>query len=692
MATQDITFTSEIKVNTEQAKKDVQQLAKDIEGVFRKTGQMMSESLRSKSGSFGFSALTNNYATGIDALSRIYNKHAHTPLIEIPKGTKKAERDKINAINDAFVSGLRSSKAGITKLKSLSRIMQGLSEFDPLYQDIVNLRKEVVGGNIDPEVALGRGNVKQRFANKNLGWMYLGHTLFPQFFPEEVLEIAEKHRDRNRKTTSQARGELRYEQDKAYWEKALDKAGDYAIFNDSRIKELNKAYPFLGIGTDAKSAPKRVNKKALGLIDEWVTAGTLAEQYRKVLQGGGLSQTDQKTYIDLYKTTMDKFIKLLTKIAPDQHEIAVSLKKMRNETIGSGGGGSNYSKLAWSYVGRALVSDVLAPAASMLESYWAESIPATSYASKTAYYNRIKMGGQAGGSIVGSIIGGIIGGLVGGPVGAAAGVSIGGSAGGIVGGMPGSYMGTKYEADKTRAGEMAKRVRNKALFGSSYSTYFENALTTQGIANGESAMGGLADKSMGFRARMMLGQVGEQEMLYMSMMPNYYAALMAGVTGPELLRIYKHDLDGIGDPSMRYLVGQSIGNTDALAAANSPYFADFYSKVKNRAVAGDKMVGGLERGFMFTKADVAATDIGKNVYEMFATASRGDETIFNKKYNGTETSPAENLEKIANGIATITTLLATGGVQLNVGVSVDPSSGSDQSYSATLQSYSVGGY
>ena len=190
----------------------------------------------------------------------------------------------------------------------------------------------------------------------------------------------------------------------------------------------------------------------------------------------------------------------------------------------------------------------------------------------------------------------------------------------------------------------------------------------------------------------MLGQVGEQEMLYMSMMPNYYAALMAGVTGPELLRIYKHDLDGIGDQSMRYLVGQSIGNTDALAAANSPYFADFYSKVKNRAVAGDKMVGGLERGFMFTKADVAATDIGKNVYEMFATASRGDETIFNKKYNGTETSPAENLEKIANGIATITTLLATGGVQLNVGVSVDPSSGSDQSYSATLQSYSVGGY
>ena len=214
----DIEFTSEIKIDTKEAEKSIVNLAKQVESVFSKTSNMMAKAI--KTDSFGFSQHTSNYVGGLQALHDILA--THVPPKPGPKATKSelaAYASKMKAVGIA--------QKDISKLAQLTDFMQKLSRYDNLYEDIVSLRKSVVGGTIASETGLGRYNVKQRFSNSLLGLLYGYRGMFPGVVTEDALEISEKHRDRNRKTGSQSRSELRYTQDKEYWRKAYDRARNY---------------------------------------------------------------------------------------------------------------------------------------------------------------------------------------------------------------------------------------------------------------------------------------------------------------------------------------------------------------------------------------------------------------------------------------------------------------------------------
>ena len=333
---------------------------------------------------------------------------------------------------------------------------------------------------------------------------------------------------------------------------------------------------------------------------------------------------------------MRQFIRLQQKLFPQEKEIATNLKKLnQSDIIKFGGKGSESTRwlktLTGSGVGFAGLNRLTSAATSMLESYWGESIQRNVYASQQAYYKRWEIGGKAAGTAAGGIIGAILGGLIGGPAGSMVGAGIGGGVGSAAG-LYGTYMGTKYQGDIKSSNDIMARIRAKTLYGRGYNPYFAQQITDFGIANGEAALQQMSHNAQTFRARVMLGQVGEQEWLYLSMMPNYFNALMSGVSGQELSRIYANDLKAIGDPSMRYVVGEALGGTEALAMATNPYFDKTYGKMASMASQYDARIQPLETGFVSTRAWVANENVRKNFEEIVNTAFRADPTIFNKQH------------------------------------------------------------
>ena len=613
----DIVFTSDIKIDTKEAEKSIAHLARQVDAVFSKTSNMMAQAI--KTNTFGFSQYTSNYAGGIDELNKILKG-------QLPK---KPGKNASKAALAAYASKMKAATVAsneIRELRHLSEFMQKLSRYDNLYDDIVGLRKAVVGGTIASETGLGRYNVKQRFSNSLLGLLYGYRGMYPGIVTEDALEISEKHRDRNRKTGSQSRSELRYTQDKEYWRKAYDRARNYMLMdsNDTLLNQLNEIYG-MGMEPTVKGKPRTVNQKAKDLLTTWAERGMSAQRHKEALDSGNLSKADKAYHLEWYKKDMAAFIKLQQKLFPEEKTIAENLKKLNAADIsrwkGVGVGG-------WIRAGTAtgIATKVISDGIQMLESYWGERVSRNVYASKQAYYQRWQTGGQAGGLFGGAAIGGAIGSVV--PViGTAIGAAAGAAIGAIIGPIYGRFKENEVKANMVSTNDMVGRVRNRAMFGSGYNSWFAQGMDNIGV--GQGGMAELANNAMSLRAKMMLGQVGEYDMLYYSMMPNYYAALMAGITGPELAKIYHNDLMGISDPSMRYVVGQAIGGQNAFAMANNPYFGAQYSALKYTSGLYEDRTNMMEFGYMRSKADVASQDIGKSYTEIVRTARSKDKDFFN---------------------------------------------------------------
>ena len=606
----DIEFTSEIKLDTKEAEKSLAGLSKQIEGLFSKTQDMMAKAI--KTNKFGFSPLTNNYWAGINAIDNMID--AHTPNMPGKKATKAqlaAYEARMRSIG--HVIGQRN------QFYQLANFMEHLSKYDNLYEDIVGLRKSVVGGTIESEKALGRYNVKQRFSNNLLSLLYRYRGVYPGVIDEDSLEIGEKHRDRNRKTGAQSRSELRYTQDKDYWRKAYDRARDYMLLdsNDTMLNQLNEIYD-MGMTPSVKKKPGTVNQKAKDLLSVWAERGISAQRHKEALDSGNLSKADKAYHLEWYKKDMAAFIKLQQKLFPEEKAIAENLKKLNAANLANwkGDGVAGFLKGA-GILG--MGTKVLQDGVQMLESYWGERVTRSTYASKQAYYKRWETGGQAAGLLGGAGLGFAIGG----PVGAAVGAAVGA----ILGPIYGKFKETEVKSNMASTSEMINRVRNRAMFGAGYNSWFASGMDNIGV--GQGGMAELASNAMSLRAKMMLGQVGEYDMLYYSMMPNYYAALMAGVTGPELAKIYQQDLMAIGDPSMRYVVGQAIGGQNAYAMVNNPYFGSQYAALKYTSGRYEGMTNQLEFGYMRSKADVASKDIGKGYSEIVRTAMKKDKDFYN---------------------------------------------------------------
>lgn len=613
----DIEFTSEIKIDTKEAEKSIANLARQVESVFSKTSSMMAKAI--KNDAFGFSQHTSNYVGGLQALSDVLATHVpKKPGAKATKAELAAYASKMKAVGLA--------QKDIDKLARLTDFMQKLSRYDNLYEDIVSLRKSVVGGTIASETGLGRYNVKQRFSNSLLGLLYGYRGMFPNIVTEDALEISEKHRDRNRKTGSQSRSELRYTQDKEYWKKAYDRARNYMLLdsNDTMLNQLNEIYG-MGMEPTTKGMPRTVNQKAKDLLTTWAEKGISAQRHKEALDNGNLSKADRAYHLEWYKKDMAAFIKLQQKLFPEEKAIAENLKKLNASDItrwrGNGLGGAIKSG---ALIG--MGTKMLQAGEEMLESYWGERVSRSTYASKQAYYKRWTIGGGAGGLAAGAALGGTIGSIFPG-IGTAIGAAAGAAIGAVIGPIYGKFKENETKANIVSANDMVGRVRNRALFGSGYNSWFAQGMDNIGVGAG--GMAELASDAMTFRARMMTGQVGEMDMFYYSMMPNYFAAKMAGVTGPELAKIYHSDLMGISDPSMRALVGQSIGGQNAFAMANNPYFGAQYAALKYTSDLYEGKTNMLEFGYMRSKADVAGKDVGKSYTEILRTARSKDTDFFN---------------------------------------------------------------
>ena len=622
----DIEFTSEIKLDTDKALKSVVSLASQVKHIFEDTSRMMSSAIRTKN--FGFSGIKDSYAEGLREAQTILGDYAvrYATQKEKPKNFYEAAK---------YVSNI----------KRLSGLINNLSPYDNLYANIDELKGNIAAGKIRSKSALRRYGVLQNFSNKALKQYYRGYVMFPEIFNEAALGYAEGWRDLNRINGIEARAAERFLQKEDYKDKSTERAISYLWYKGG-LRELNDEFG-LGITPKYKRSPakKLIDPIELNKNYQWVSAGFQASALRNELASGDLSPQDFKTYRSEYMKAMNKLIKGFEKAYPEQHSIALALRRIQNEfgATPPGGGqpslwqglvsGGLLTMLAKNVIGSALdIGDTL------IETYGNEKIQRNAYYSEKAHRERLKAYAKGVGSVGGAVVGGVAGGLIGGAISLPAGGSaaipgaLGGAAAGSwffgrVAGMYPEWYKKEFESDIRSSTEIAAMARNHSLYGYSYNTFFEHGLTEQGIANGAAAMGGLADRSMNMRARMMLGQVSEQEMLYMSMMPNYYAALMGGVTGPELLNIYHRDLQSIGDPSMKYLVGHAIGNTEAFAAANSRYFSSFYNQNYAASSAYKRNTDALEASFMTARGNMAIETLGLENKEIQDTYRRGNPMI-----------------------------------------------------------------
>ena len=618
----DIEFTSEIKLDTDKALKSVVSLASQVKHIFEDTSRMMSSAIRTKN--FGFSGIKDSYAEGLREAQTILGDYAvrYATQKEKPKNFYEAAK---------YVSNI----------KRLSGLINNLSPYDNLYASIDELKGNIATGKIRSKSALRRYGVLQNFSNKALKQYYRGYVMFPEIFNEAALGYAEGWRDLNRINGIEARAAERFLQKEDYKDKSTERAISYLWYKGG-LRELNDEFG-LGITPKYKRTPakKLIDPIELNKNRQWVSAGFQANELRAELASGDLSPQDFKTYRSEYMKAMNKLIKGFEKAYPEQHSIALALRRMQNEfsvTPQNPGGGSTWQNLVSAgllgMAAKQVVGAALDIGDTLIETYGNEKIQRNSYFSEKAHRERLKKYAQGAGAVVGGAIGGVVGGVVGahaagiGAVpGAIGGVAAGGWIGSRVTGMYPEWYKKEYESDIKSSTEIAAMARNHSLYGYSYNTFFEHGLTEQGIANGAAAMGGLADRSMNMRARMMLGQVSEEEMLYMSMMPNYYAALMGGVTGPELLNIYHRDLQSIGDPSMKYLVGHAIGNTEAFAAANSRYFSSFYNQNYAASSVYKRNTDALESSFMTARGNMAIETLGLENKEIQDTYKRGNPMI-----------------------------------------------------------------
>ena len=701
MAQNDLEFTSEITLDTTKAKKSLQDLSAEVSKVFQQTSALASASLLSSN--FGFGSLTTPYAKNIQELKKILGAHGKSIAPLLPDATKAEKAAHNKALKD-----FASAQHKIGDLAALAQFMAHISKYDTLYSDIKGLQELTANNAIAPDVGLGRYGVYQRYANRFQGLLYKGNLAFPNVVGQTQLELGEYHRDINRKSGSQNRSALRYIKDKQYRESALQQARDYLLLTGDTdiLRQLSAAYGFDFRATTDK-VPEKVNAQALNDLITWSQYGLSAQAHKQALLGGGLSKEEKAYHTVGYREDMRQFIRLQQKLFPQEKEIATNLKKLnQSDIIKFGGKGSESAHwlktLTGSGVGFAGLNRLTSAASSMLESYWGESIQRNVYASQQAYYKRWEIGGKTAGTAAGGVIGAIIGGLIGGPAGSIVGAGIGGGIGSATG-LYGTYMGTKYQGDIKSSNDMMARIRTKTLFGAGYNPYFAQQITDFGIANGEAALQQMSHNAQTFRARVMTGQVGEQEWFYLSMMPNYYAALMSGVSGQELANIYANDLNAIGDKSMRYMVGESLGGTEALAMATNPYFNKTYGKMAALATEYDTRLQPFVAGYVGTRAEVANENVRKNFAEIINTAFRADPTIFGDQYlvklkqMGISEPKSDWHKGAAEAIEALTGEKVVIVKEINNVVNVDgeevkrETKTADQMYEESLQSFYVGG-
>lgn len=637
MAQSDINLTADVAFEVNDA--SVRAITKRLEGISNEFTKSLSEAFAMKNQS----GLTGGYFSGVSSAYSNY-KSSITKLTEnLPVGFN---------LKTAVESGVDKKLAKRTldvlqDLKELEAVSRNISKYDGVPFQANKIAEATKSGDISAFKALGKYGVTQKRLGRLVNSLMWARAIRPDIVPEEVVEAAETNRQTFLQIGNENRAQTRYVQKQQIWESAVERAMRFGI-NEVGQGTAQPVLDYFGLDYKADNRLKHIDPRAYKGVENWTDILAEIKSKEEALTGGRLSEKDRKNTIkeltNLTKKLVAQGNKLGTNISENSKRIAANTKALVGEyepAVSSGMG------KVWAGIGGNALRAGADYLAFDLQSRWGESVTRNVYDSRRAEEARFQKAGKSAGQVIGSIIGGALG-AAGGPVVAAGAAALGGTIGGSIGGLYGEYRKTMLESDIKSAGQMAQRLRAKAIYGRDYNTFFAQAITDSGIANGESAMGSLADKAMGMRGRMMLGQVGEQEMLYMSMMPNYYAALMSGVTGPELARIYSEDLRNISDPSLRYVVGNAIGGSEAYAMGNNRYFARNYGKFASAAYSAEGRASGLEYGYAMTQSDVAAQNINKITTELVKSAMRGDVSVFNRRHQSLGNSDYYNAIEYAN--------------------------------------------
>lgn len=229
-------------------------------------------------------------------------------------------------------------------------------------------------------------------------------------------------------------------------------------------------------------------------------------------------------------------------------------------------------------VATGVVATGLKTFAQALPTYWNESVTRSTYGRMAAEAQRVGIVSKGVGSIGGTILGGIVGGALGGFPGAAIGASILGNVGGSVGELAGDYKKSRLESTIKSIAAVNNRYRAQGVYGGRFSVGYASAVQETGMASA-SDVENMTHNAATLGARMMFGQVGENEMLMYSLMPEYFAAAMSGASGAELAEAFSRSLNRL-PPNLRVWVAESVGggSLGMLAYTNSPTFGYIQSR------------------------------------------------------------------------------------------------------------------
>ena len=568
-------------------------------------------------------------------------------------GSFSGTADVISKYNKIFNKNLRESVMGempvysageiraMNQFRRLKRFATSISKFEKIPERAEEIAQQTKSGKSTPAQSLGAYGITQKRLGHLVNTLLKANYFYPDLITDTMLESAESSRQTFLNIGNSNRAASRYSQNKELWSSAVSRTMKYIMNTNPEMVSLND---YFGLGFNKDARVKTYSDKAFDLItEEWSAALSKIKEGKERLEDKSLPNRERDKILRELNANANKLVVSGKKLGADVYGLSKTIKEETKDFIDSTTDVAIASKGAMGVIGSIVgvaANSLIDYEQTYLTSKWSEQVSRNVYDSRRAQEIRkqsaAKNIGAVGGGIIGAIGGGIAGFFTGGPVGAVAGSVIGAGAGakrgGDIGSTYGEYGKTMLESDIKSVSQMSQRLRAKSLYGSDYNTFFAQAITDSGIANGEAAMGHLAGSAQAMRGRMMLGQVGEQEMLYMSMMPNYYAALMNGVTGPELARIYAEDLNNIGDPSLRYVVGNALGGQDAYVMGSNKYFASNFDKFYANAAEAEAKASNLEYGYAMTQAHVARKNTLKVSRELVKTAFRGDSAAFNKRY------------------------------------------------------------
>ena len=201
--------------------------------------------------------------------------------------------------------------------------------------------------------------------------------------------------------------------------------------------------------------------------------------------------------------------------------------------------------------------------------------------------------------------------------------------GGAIGAIPGAIsnlLGTHYADEKKIGDSYQARARDmdryrKLYRGTEYN--YAQLVGNMGYVSMDSMLqlNQAADMLPG---AMMFGAVGEQQMMALSYMPNYWAGLMEGRSTSELAALYKQDIEALPREMRQYITSLLPGASEDLRAFTASSSFGTAQGLAQEMRQYDAEQYGKNEGYLMASQYIAAQNsrqINKDFLEETATAS-----------------------------------------------------------------------